>query len=131
MRDARELFPWHGNQRQLAQALLCLLHSGYDEKAQVAKVIELLGSFIFQEAGDRPFTSGLVHFLAVLGIDEETNRLRVAEDYPYMLAGMVCCTRVLTVECLLPSAQRETQGKLERKMFLQQRRRYLADTTAP
>ena len=127
MRDARELFPWYGNQRQLAQALLCLVSSGYDEKAQVAKVIKLLGSFIFQEAGDRPFSSRLVYFLAVLGINEETNRLRVAEDYSYMLAGIVYCTRVLAVEYLLPSSQRNTQGKPERKMFLQQRRRYLAD----
>ena len=105
MRDARELFPWYGNQRQLAQALLRLVNSGYDEKAQVAKVIELLGSFIFQEAGDRPFSSGLVHFLAVLGIDEETNRLRVAEDYSYMLAGMVYCTRVLAVESACPTVR--------------------------
>ncbi|KAF3029165.1 hypothetical protein E8E12_000446 [Didymella heteroderae] len=127
MRDARELFPWHGNQRHLAQDLLRLVRSGYDEKAQIAKVIELLGSFIFQEAGDHPFSSALVHFLAVLGIDEETTRLRVAEDYPYMLAGVVYCTRVLAIEYLLPSARRESHGKPERKMFLQQRRRFLRD----
>jgi hypothetical protein len=56
--------------------LLWLLRSEHDEKAQAAKVIELLGSFIFQEAGDRPFSSDLIHFFAVLGIDKETDRLR-------------------------------------------------------
>ena len=127
MRDARELFPWLGGQKRLAQDLLRLVRSAHDEKAQIAKVIELLGSFIFQEAGDRPFSSALVHFLAVLGIDEETNRLRVGEDYSYMLAGVVYCTRALAVEYLLPSARRESQGKSERKMFLQQRRRFLTD----
>ncbi|KAK5020229.1 hypothetical protein LTR16_001602, partial [Cryomyces antarcticus] len=77
--------------------------------------------------GDRPFSSGLIHFLAVLGIDEEMNRLRTAGDFSYMLAGVVYCTRAIAVEVLLPSVDREKQGNTERKRFLRERRHFLAD----
>ncbi|TKA55283.1 hypothetical protein B0A49_12685, partial [Cryomyces minteri] len=126
MRDARELFPWHGKQKELARELWCALELE-DEQTQVEKMLELSGSFIFQTVGDRPFSSALIHFLAVLGIDEEMNRLRTAGDFSYMLAGVVYCTRVIAAEVLLPSADREKQDNAERKRFLRERRRFLAD----
>jgi hypothetical protein len=54
--------------------------------------------------GDRLFDSGLLHFLAVLGINANTHCLRTAKNYSYMLAGIVYCMRVLSVEQLLLSA---------------------------
>ncbi|KAK4947069.1 hypothetical protein LTR66_014220 [Elasticomyces elasticus] len=126
MRDARELFPWHGKQKELARELWCALELE-DEQTQVEKMLELSGSFIFQTVGDRPFSSALIHSLAVLGIDEEMKRLRTAGDFSYMLAGVVYCTRVIAAEVLLPSADREKQDNAERKRFLRERRRFLAD----
>jgi hypothetical protein len=97
------------------------------EATQVAKAIQLLSAFIFHEVGGHPLTSGLIHFLAILGINANTRRLRLAPDYSYILAGVVYCTRVIAVEALLPAAQREHQGKPARLHFLRQRRSFLVD----
>lgn len=80
-----------------------------EKEAQMEALLEVLASFIFEPVGDRPFSSGLVHFLAVLGIDAEMDRLREAKHYSYMLAGVVYCVRVLGVEKLLPAARRDEQ----------------------
>jgi superfamily II DNA helicase RecQ len=68
-----------------------------------------------------------VQFLAVLGIDVETKRLRTAKNYSYMLAGIVYCVRVLGVEKLLPAAGRNDQTEEDRDKFLDTRKKYLAD----
>ncbi|KAJ9645329.1 hypothetical protein H2199_003335 [Coniosporium tulheliwenetii] len=73
-----------------------------DEETQAERMLQLSASFIFQGVRDRPFSNGLIHLLAVLGIDEEMDRLRTAKNYSYMLAGVVYCVRVLGVEALLP-----------------------------
>jgi hypothetical protein len=83
--------------------------------------------FFFTVTGDKPFTSGLVHFLAVLGINSDTNRLRTAKNYLYILASVVYCMRVLSVEHLLPSVSRDEQTDEDRERFLQHREKYLAD----
>jgi hypothetical protein len=49
----------------------------------------------------------MLHFMTVLGIDEENNRLKEANDYSYMLAGLVYCIRVIGLELLLPSKNRQ------------------------
>ena len=91
----------------------------------------MIKSFIFHKVGGQLFKSGLVHFLAVLGIDAENSRLRRAVDYSYIIAGVVYDVRVLGSEILLPSAKREEQEGDEsiRDRFLQQRRQFLADRT--
>ena len=95
--------------------------------AQLEVLLNLLTSFFFTTTGDKPFSSGLVHFLAVLGIDSDTNRLRTAKNYSYMLAGVVYCMRMLSVEKLLPSACRDEQTDKDRERFLEHREKYLAD----
>jgi hypothetical protein len=60
----------------------------------------------------------MLHFIAILGIDEENNRLKEANDYSYMLAGLVYCTRVIGLEFLLPSKNRELQGDVDYETFL-------------
>ena len=96
-------------------------------EAQLEALLDALASFIITSTGDKPFSSGLVHFLAVLGIDADMNRLRTAKNYSYMLAGMVYCMRVLSVEKLLPSACRNEQTDEDRERFLQHREKCLAD----
>ncbi|KAF2646996.1 hypothetical protein K491DRAFT_723842 [Lophiostoma macrostomum CBS 122681] len=100
---------------------------GEDKRAQMDALLEVLASFIFEPVGDRPFSSGLVHFLAVLGIDAEMDRLREAKHYSYMLAGIVYYVQVLGVEKLLPAARRDEQTNEDREHFLLIRRRFLAD----
>ncbi|KAF1955453.1 hypothetical protein CC80DRAFT_359348, partial [Byssothecium circinans] len=125
-KDARELFPWKGSQKELAKELWIAL-DGPDEDSQREALLLALASFIFESTGDDPFSSGLIHFLAVLGIDGEMDRLRTAKSYSYMLAGVVYCTRVIAVEGLLPSARREEQGDVDREEFLRARKLHLAD----
>jgi hypothetical protein len=60
----------------------------------------------------------MLHFIAILGIDEENNRLKEVNDYSYMLASLVYCTRVISLEFLLPSKNRELQGDVDYKTFL-------------
>lgn len=125
-KDARELFPWQNGQKELAKELWAAL-DGRDEDTQLQALLRVLSSFIFVSTGNDPFSSGLVHFLAVLGIDKDMGRLRTAKNYSYMLAGIVYCTRVIAVEALLPSATRKEQGDGDREGFLQKRKEFLAD----
>jgi hypothetical protein len=126
MKDARELFCWQGEQKGLAITLWDML-DGADTEAQVDALLDVLASFIFQSVSNNLFCSGLLHFLAVLGIDGEMDRLRTAKHYSYMLAGMVYCVRVLAVEKLLPAAERDEQTDKDRDRFLAERQKFLAD----
>ncbi|CAN9192094.1 unnamed protein product [Alternaria alternata] len=54
MRDAKRLFPWSSNQKQLTQAFVTALHLD-PEEAQIACLLRLLEGFIFQTTGDEPF----------------------------------------------------------------------------
>jgi len=111
MKDTRELFYWKGRQKELAVALWDMLdgddRNEAQREAQLEALLNALASFIVISTGDKPFSSGLVHFLAVLGINTDTNRLRTAKNYLYILAGVVYCMRVLSVKKLLPSVYRD------------------------
>ncbi|KAI9833431.1 MAG: hypothetical protein M1826_007529 [Phylliscum demangeonii] len=50
----------------------------------------------------RPFVSPLVHFLAIMGIDEGANKLRRPQTYTRVLAGMFYVNRLLALEFALP-----------------------------
>ena len=126
LKGARALFPWRGRQKELARTMWSAL-DGADEGVQKATLLRLLTSFIFEGTNGDPFSSGLVHFVAVLGIDAGMGRLRLAPQYSYMLAGVVYCTRVLAIEALLPSARRQSQGVEDREKVLRTRREFLAD----
>lgn len=126
IKDARELFSWKDNQKALAIQLWLALNSG-DRAAQKDVLLDSLSSFILTSYGNVALSSGLVQFLAVLGIDAETKRLRTAKNYSYMLAGMVYCVRVLGVEKLLPAAGRNNQTEDDRDRFLDMRKKYLSD----
>jgi hypothetical protein len=65
-------------------------------------MLEFFRHVLFQHARVGVFENPLLHFLAVLGIDEDTYRLREGNDFSYMLAGIVYCCRVLGVEIILP-----------------------------
>jgi hypothetical protein len=122
LKDARELFTWKGNQKALAMQLWLMLDDS-DATAQMSALLNSLASFILTDYGNDETSTGLVQYLAVLGIDTQTNRLRTAKNYSYMLAGVVYCARVLSVEKLLPAAQRDKQTEAERDHFLEMRKK--------
>jgi hypothetical protein len=126
LKDARRLFVWQGRQKELALELLRSL-DGDDADDHVERTLQLSASFVFEKIGERPYSSGLVHFLAVMGIDAEMGRLRTATDYSTVVAGALYCIRAIAVETLLPSARKDEQGDAERDEFLRKRRDFLAD----
>ncbi|KAF1922160.1 uncharacterized protein M421DRAFT_10784 [Didymella exigua CBS 183.55] len=87
----------------------------------------MLTAFFFALTGSKPLSNRLVYFLTVLGINAELGRLRTAKNYLYMLAGVVYCVRVLSVEKLLPHACRDEQTDEDWQQFLTARKQYLAD----
>ncbi|KAH6619076.1 hypothetical protein C7974DRAFT_342236, partial [Boeremia exigua] len=127
MKDAREVFSWKEDQKALAIRLWIALDNG-DRAAQITVLLDSLSSFILTSYGNEVLSAGLVQFLAVLGIDTETKRLRTAKNYSYMLAGMVYCTRVVGVEKLLPAAGRDEQTEEARDRFLEMRKNVPAAT---
>lgn len=98
-----------------------------DDGTRMDTLLKLIKSFIFATVRGDVFSSGLLHFMAVLCIDEEMGRLRDANRFSFILAGVVYCTRVFAVEAILPSAERDCQGEDDDKKFLETRERYLAD----
>ncbi|KIW16537.1 hypothetical protein PV08_03725 [Exophiala spinifera] len=138
MKDARELFPWTDNQFQATTNMVNSVCTFKDDEARGRQVTDsskteavqlFLQQFIFHHVGGEPFKSGLIHFVAVLGIDEENRRLREAINFSYVVAGLVWSIRVLAVEILLPAHKRETQpDSHERRLkFQRYRREYLVD----
>ena len=105
--------------------------SSSTESATVAKqrtyVLRLSQALICQEVYHQPFHSGLVHFLAALGVHPDTGRLRTAAEFSSLLSSLVYCIRALTVEIALPSSQRTEQGVAETRSFLACRAKYLVD----
>ena len=69
----------------------------------------------------------MLHFLAVLSINSEIDYLRTAKHYSYILTSIVYCVRVLTIEKLLPAAQRDKQTYKNRNRFLVKRQKFLAN----
>lgn len=127
------MFPWQAGQRDLIEKLYIYVTdktaSGLTEEEGLALMLDILHHFIFFKVGHDQFRSGLVHFVAVLGIDDENRRLKRASDYSYVLAGVVYCVRILAAEKLMPRVDRyndERQVEI-RDTFLQMRAQYLVD----
>jgi hypothetical protein len=66
-------------------------------------VLDFSRSFIFHKVYYKPFESPMLYFIVVLGINEENNRLKEANDYSYMLTRLVYYIRVIGLELLLLS----------------------------
>jgi hypothetical protein len=114
--DIARLFAWHGRQKQAARRLWRIVsRKGEGESANTAQearkhVLQLSQELFCQDVCHRPFESGLVHFLAALGINLDTLRLRTALEYSSLLSSLVYCIRVLTAKAFLPSKHRDNQG---------------------
>jgi hypothetical protein len=106
------LFPWHGKQKLAATRLWELLSSNSSNSSSSSErtakqrtyVLRLSQQLICYKLHHRPFSSGLVHFLAALGINPEMNRLCTAPEYSPMLGALVYCVRALAAEMFLPAS---------------------------
>jgi hypothetical protein len=68
-----------------------------------------------------------MQFLAILGINGEIGRLRIAKNYSFMLVGVVYCVRVLSIEKLLLVGGYNDQTEADRENFIKIREKYLVD----
>jgi hypothetical protein len=128
-KDARRLFPWQDRQKELVKNLQRAIQGCWEAADQMKALLDFYESLIFQRVRGDVFKSAVLHSLAVLGIDEEIGRLRQANNFPYMLAGVVYCMRVLAVGIILPSSERESQDEKDDERFKQVRGEYLADVS--
>jgi len=78
-----------------------------DDSTRIDTLLRLIKSFVFVTVYGDVFSSRLLHFLAVLSINEEIGRLCEVNDFLYMLARVVYCTRIFAVEAILLSAERD------------------------
>jgi hypothetical protein len=78
-----------------------------DQIAEIDALLASLASFIFMQYLRELLSCRFVQFLAILGINGEIGRLRTAKNYSFMLAGVVYCVRVLSIEKLLPAGGRD------------------------
>jgi hypothetical protein len=77
-----------------------------DHGIRMDTLLKLIKSFIFITIRGDVFSSRLLHFMAVLYIDEEMGRLRDANRFSFILAGVIYYTRVFAIEAILPSVER-------------------------
>ncbi|KAG6124944.1 hypothetical protein E4U38_008030 [Claviceps purpurea] len=80
---------------------------------------------VIQNVCDSDFANPVIHFMAVLGIHANRGTLREDQDYSPILAGLVYCVRVISLELLLPF--KGLRGIPEIQNFRDQRRTYLQD----
>ncbi|KAH7066569.1 hypothetical protein BKA63DRAFT_377827, partial [Paraphoma chrysanthemicola] len=59
-------------------------------------LLKALASFIFKPISNRLFSSSLIYFLAVLGINFKIDCLRKVKHYLYILTSVIYCVRVLS-----------------------------------
>ncbi|KAL1581812.1 hypothetical protein WHR41_09647 [Cladosporium halotolerans] len=124
-KDSLKLYPWQSGQKELLRRVCESIENGWDWRSQENALLEFYKSLMSQRVRGDTFKSAILHFLAVLGINEQTRRLRQANDFSYMLSGVVYCARVIAVEVILPSGEREDQGDEDDERFKQERDKYL------
>lgn len=125
--DARRLFPWQEGQMEIVARLWEAIRTGQSARQKRKVLLEFLETVIFQYVRGTGFSNVLLHFLAVLGINEQTRRLRAANDFSYMLGGVVYCVRLVAIEIIMPKESRRTESKADDKRFLKLRSKHLAD----
>ncbi|CAD0011788.1 unnamed protein product [Aureobasidium pullulans] len=131
MYDARRLFPWNDQLESAIQKVwTSVIYEGDTssvEDDQIPAMVELCKVLLFRKVWNDRFDSAMIHFMAVMGIDETNARLRDGNDYSYMIAGLVYVSRLVAAEALLPSLERENQGEAEFEAFLERRKEFFAD----
>ena len=127
MEDARRLYPWPSGLYEIVGRLWRALSPSRRTGSPEMVMLEFFRHVLFQHVRVDVFESPLLHFLAVLGIDEETHRLREGNDFSFMLAGIVYSCRVLGVEIILPKTFRRGETAEDDERFLELRLKHLAD----
>jgi hypothetical protein len=73
MADARRLFKWTDGQKDRGRELLNSIERDALEGEQLKALLAFVETFIFNKVYYQPFDCPTVHFLVVIGIDEEND----------------------------------------------------------
>ena len=129
-KDTRELFPWTLAQRHCTKILYnTMCDNNQPQQTKIEAMRRFFSQFIFHKVGGDKFYSALIHFMAVLGIDEENCRLKELINFSYILAGLTQDMRVLGTKLLLLAAkwERQLNEPSQAERFLEQRQEYLSN----
>jgi hypothetical protein len=118
MEDARKLYPWPSGLYEVVSRLWRALSLSCCTESPEMVMMEFFRHVHFQHVRVDVFESPLLDFLAVLGIDEDTHRLKAGNHFSYMLAGIVYCCRVVGVEIILPEVSRRVETADDEERFL-------------
>ncbi|KAG6177301.1 hypothetical protein E4U10_000251 [Claviceps purpurea] len=122
MKDARRLFPWTTETRDKAKTIIQAVARGSGVKESI---MEFSRCVVIQHVCDSDFANPVIHFMAVLGINANRGTMRECHEASPILAGVVYCVRVISLELLLPSTGPRAPPEVQN--FRDQRRTYLQD----
>ena len=124
-KDCLELANFTNEQKRLIDEMQESLDTE-GEEAQIRKMMVMSVSFIFQSIkGLDRFDSVMVHFGAILGINEEGTNLLLGDRCSFKFAGFIYCIRVLFLEHVLPTSMRKDMTPQDLDRFLEMRAKYL------
>ncbi|OLL24154.1 ATP-dependent DNA helicase tlh1, partial [Neolecta irregularis DAH-3] len=83
------------NQLELISELLQNSHTNTDKLVQ--NFLAMSASFLMQKLEGKIFHNPIIHFMAVMGIDERRGQFRQALHYTYILAGLLYCSRIIII----------------------------------
>ena len=125
-KNCLELANFTDEQKRLIDEIQESLDNKEGEETQLQKMMAMSVSFIFQSIkGVDRFDSVMVHFGAVLGINEEGSTLLLGDRCSFKFAGFIYCIRVLFLEHVLPTRMRKDMTPADLDRFLAMRAQYL------
>jgi hypothetical protein len=125
-KDCCELAKFTDEQKRLLDEMQESLDTKEGEETQTEKMMALSVSLIFQSIkGLDRFDSAMVHFGAVMGINEEGTNLLLGDRCSFKFAGFIYCIRVLFLEHVLPTSMRREMTARDIDHFLEMRAKYL------
>jgi superfamily II DNA or RNA helicase len=125
-KDCCELAKFTDEQKRLIDEMQESLDTKEGEATQKRKMMALSVSLIFQSIkGLDRFDSVMVHFGAVMGINEEGTNLLLGDRCSFKFAGFIYCIRVLFLEHVLPTSMRLDMTPRDIDHFLEMRAKYL------
>jgi superfamily II DNA or RNA helicase len=125
-KNCLELVNFTNEQKRLIDEMQESLDNKEGEETQLQKMMAMSVSFIFQSIkGVDRFDSVMVHFGAVLGINEEGSTLLLGDRCSFKFSGFIYCIRVLFLEHVLPTRMRKDMTPADLDRFLAMRAQYL------
>jgi hypothetical protein len=125
-KDCLELANFTNEQKRLVDEIQVSLDTKEGKETQIRKMIAMSVLFIFQSIkGLDRFDSVMVHFGAVMGINEEGTNLMLGDRCLFKFAGFIYCIYILFLEYVLPMSMQKDMMLQDLDRFLEIQVKYL------